>query len=211
MKHSNIYHTARKVLIYTSFTIVAVIVLIPLYYLILASFTVHPPFTDGWLLFPDGIEGFSTMPGSNRSEGAYWHGTNSIQIAVLFAGGLFLTSMVGHSPCYIPIPGRTFIFILVLIVMMIPIEILMLPLYNLTVKWRIINTKAGVIPPFMVAGNAIFFPSVQTSLPVDLMDRSYWRGYRIWHILQDMLPLMRPFGAMTIFSWWVGTCLYGRL
>jgi arabinosaccharide transport system permease protein len=85
--------------------------------------------------------------------------------------------------------------------MMIPIEILMLPLYNLTVKWRIINTKAGVILPFMVAGNAIFFfRQFSTSLPVDLMDAGRIDGATEYGIyFRIMVPLMKPaFGAMTI-------------
>jgi len=41
--------------------------------------------------------------------------------------------------------------------MMMPLEILMLPLYKLIVDMRIINTYAGVILPFVVSPIAIFF------------------------------------------------------
>ncbi|HHY81424.1 MAG TPA: carbohydrate ABC transporter permease [Clostridiales bacterium] len=206
MSYSKIYNAPKKILIYTFFTIAAVIVLIPFYYLILASFTdTTRLFTDGLTLIPrwDRMGFFNYARTVTDREGAYWAWySNSIQIAVLFTvGGLFFTSMVGYSLATYRFRGRTFIFILVLIVMMIPIEILMLPLYNLTVKWRIINTKAGVILPFMVAGNAIFFfRQFSTSLPVELMDAGRIDGATEYGIyFRIMVPLMKPaFGAMTI-------------
>ena len=136
-------------------------------------------------------------------DGVYWSWyINSIQIAVFFtAGALFFTSMVGYALSAYRFRGRTFIFILVLIVMMLPIEILMLPLYNLTVKWGIINTKAGVILPFMLAGNAIFFfRQFSTSLPLELMDAGRIDGATEYGIYFNIMgPLMKPaFCAMTI-------------
>ena len=72
-------------------------------------------------------------------------------------------------------------------------------LYNLTVKWRIINTKAGVILPFMVAGNAISFRQFSTSLPVDLMDAGRIDGATEYSIYFSYGTSMKPaFGAMTI-------------
>ena len=187
-------------------SIVAVIVLIPFYYLVLASFTdTTRLFTDGLTLIPrwERMGFFNYARTFVERDGVYWSWyINSIQIAVFFtAGALFFTSMVGYALSAYRFRGRTFIFILVLIVMMLPIEILMLPLYNLTVKWGIINTKAGVILPFMLAGNAIFFfRQFSTSLPLELMDAGRIDGATEYGIyFKIMVPLMKPaFGAMTI-------------
>jgi len=184
----------------------AVIVLIPFYYLVLASFTdTTRLFTDGLTLIPrwERMGFFNYARTLTERDGVYWSWySNSIQIAALFTiGALFFTSMVGYALATYQFRGRNLIFILVLIVMMIPIEILMLPLYNLTVKWRIINTKAGVILPFMLAGNAIFFfRQFSTSLPLELMDAGRIDGATEYGIFfKIMVPLMRPaFGAMTI-------------
>jgi len=132
---------------------------------------------------------------------AHWY-KNSLVIMVMFtAGALLLTSMVGYSLGAYRMRGRNLIFIVVLIVMMIPIEILMLPLYRLSVNWGIINTKAGVVLPFMVSASAIFFFRQFTSgLPLELMDAGRIDGATEFGIFyRIMVPLMKPaFGAMTI-------------
>jgi len=195
-----------KILIYIVLTMVAVIVLIPLYYLLLASFTdTTRLFTDGLTLVPqlDRMGIFNYLRTATERDGVYWSWyANSIVIAAFFtAGALFFTSMVGYALGTYRFRGRTLIFVLVLIVMMIPIEILMLPLYNLTVKWGIINSKAGVILPFMLAGNSIFFfRQFSTGLPIELMDAGRIDGATEYGIyFKIMMPLMKPaFGAMTI-------------
>ncbi len=81
--------------------------------------------------------------------------------------------------------------------MMIPTEILMLPLYKLMVSFKMINTYWGVIVPTMVAPIAIFFfRQYALGLPKELLDaaridgcsefRSFFQHYgsvdeaRVW-------------------------------
>ncbi|GHV90582.1 L-arabinose transport system permease protein AraQ [Spirochaetia bacterium] len=185
---------------------ISLIVLLPLYYLLLASFTrMSHIFAEGLSLFPQfermGIMNYITMATSR--DGVYWAWYyNSLVLALMYtAGGLFLTSLVGYSLGVYRFKGRNLIFILVLVVMMLPIEILMLPLYNLTIKWHIINTKAGVILPFIVGGNAVFFfRQFSSGLPLELMDAGRIDGATEYGIFfKIMVPLMKPaFGAMTI-------------
>jgi arabinosaccharide transport system permease protein len=185
---------------------ISIIVILPLYYLLLASFTrTTHIFASGLQLKPDfermGVMNYITMA-TNR-EGAYWNWyTNSIIIAFMYTiGALFLTSLVGYGLGVYHFKGKNIVFVLVLIVMMLPIEILMLPLYNLTIKWRIINTKAGVILPFLVSGNAVFFfRQFSSGLPLELMDAGRIDGATEYGIFfRIMAPLMRPaYGAMTI-------------
>jgi arabinosaccharide transport system permease protein len=185
---------------------ISIVVIIPLYYLLLASFTrTTHIFASGLQLKPNfermGVMNYITMT-INR-EGAYWNWyTNSIIIAFMYTiGALFFTSLVGYGLGVYHFKGKNVVFVLVLIVMMLPIEILMLPLYNLTIKWRIINTKAGVILPFLVSGNAVFFfRQFSSGLPLELMDAGRIDGATEYGIFfRIMAPLMRPaYGAMTI-------------
>jgi arabinosaccharide transport system permease protein len=185
---------------------ISIIVILPLYYLLLASFTrTTHIFASGLQLKPNfermGVMNYITMA-TNR-EGVYWNWyTNSIIIAFMYTiGALFLTSLAGYGLGVYHFKGKNVVFVLVLIVMMLPIEILMLPLYNLTIKWRIINTKAGVILPFLVSGNAVFFfRQFSSGLPLDLMDAGRIDGATEYGIFfRIMAPLMRPaYGAMTI-------------
>lgn len=185
---------------------IVIIVMIPLYYLLLSSFTnTTRIFAAGLTLVPrwENMGFFNYVTTFTARNGIYWNWyLNSLIIAAMFtAGALFFTSMVGYSFGAYQFRGKNFLFVLVLIVMMIPFEILMLPLYNLTLRWGILNTRAGVILPFMIAGNAIFFfRQFCSGLPLELMDAGRIDGATEFGIyFKIMMPLMKPaFGAMTI-------------
>lgn len=143
-------------------------------------------------------------------EGIYlqWY-KNSLLITFLqTAVAIFLSAMVGYGLAMYRFKGRNVIFVAVLVVMMVPVEILILPLYQLTTTLRIIDTFAGVILPFAVPPVAVFFfRQYAVGLPKDLLDSGRIDGcseYGIYFRL--MMPLMKPaFGAMIIlqamFSW----------
>ena len=121
---------------------------------------------------------------------------------------IFLSAMVGYGLAVYRFKGRNLIFICVLVVMMVPIEILLLPLYQLTVSLHIIDTYAGVILPFAVPPVAVFFfRQFAVGLPKDLIDAGRIDGCSEFGIyFKIMMPIMKPaFGAMTIlqamFSW----------
>ena len=185
---------------------ISIIVLVPLYYLVLASFTnVTHIFAQGLKLLPNtghlGVMNYITM--ATDRNGIYWYWYfNSLLITLIYTvGSLFLTSLAGYGLGVYHFKGKNLLFILVLIVMMLPIEILMLPLYNLMISMKIINTKAGVILPFLVSSNAIFFfRQFCSSLPLELMDAGRIDGATEYGIyFRIMSPLMKPaYGAMTI-------------
>lgn len=143
-------------------------------------------------------------------EGIYlqWY-KNSLLITFLqTAISVFCSAMVGYGLAVYPFKGRNLIFIAVLVVMMVPVEILILPLYKLSITLGIINTYAGVILPFAVPPVAVFFfRQFALGLPRDLLDAGRIDGCSEFGIyFKIMVPLMKPaFGAMVIlqamFSW----------
>ncbi|MDR2535054.1 MAG: carbohydrate ABC transporter permease [Treponema sp.] len=98
---------------------------------------------------------------------------------------------------------RTLLFFLVIATMMVPFEILMLPLYVEIIALKLVNTMAGVIVPGLCGAAAIFFfRQYMTGLPKELLDAGRIDGaheYRICFTI--MLPLTKPaFAAMGILS-----------
>src|SRR5690554_1441621 len=143
-------------------------------------------------------------------NGIYLHWfKNSILITTLQTVlSVFLSAMVGYGLAMYRFKGRNLIFLTVLVVMMVPLEILILPLYKLTVSLRIINTYAGVILPFAVPAFAVFFfRQYAQGLSKDLLDAGRIDGCSEFGIFfKIMMPLMLPaFGPMIIlqamFSW----------
>ncbi|MFH5183465.1 carbohydrate ABC transporter permease [Paenibacillus sp. TAB 01] len=188
------------------FLIVCFIVLFPLYYMFMASFKSSKElFRNGmdFRIIPSlmSLDNYKLLFSGKGSVYMFWY-RNSLGITVLHTVlSLFLSSLVGYGLAAYSFKGRNVIFTLVLFVMMIPLEILMLPLYKLIVKMGIINTYAGVILPFVVSPMAIFFfRQYVTGISKDFMDAGRIDGCSEFGIFfRIMAPLMQPaFGAMGI-------------
>jgi arabinosaccharide transport system permease protein len=130
------------------------------------------------------------------NDGLYflWY-KNSIMITVIqTALALLFCSMVGYGLAVYNFRGRNIIFVLVLVVMMIPTEILILPLFKLTIFMNIIDTKAGVILPFIVSPFAVFFfRQYAMGIPHDLIDSGRIDGCNeIAIFFRIISPVMLP-------------------
>ncbi|MFL0250211.1 carbohydrate ABC transporter permease [Clostridium neuense] len=195
-----------SVLLFLFFVILAIITLIPFYAMLLASFK---PATE---LFRYGLNlrlDFNIMnfknylPLFNDDSILYidWY-KNSVLITLISTVlSLLLSAMVGYGLAKYKFKGRNLIFILVLFIMMVPVEILILPLYKLTVSMHIINTYAGIILPFAISPSAVFFfRQYAEGIPKDFMDAARIDGCSEYGIFfRVMAPLMKPaFGAMII-------------
>lgn len=205
-KKKKISEIVISVIVFIFFCILAVIALLPFYAMLLASFK---PATE---LFRYGLNlkiDFSVMSFKNYSAlfndstilYLSWY-KNSVLITLINTLlSLLLSSMVGYGLAKYNFKGRNFIFILVLFVMMVPVEILILPLYKLTVSLKIINTYWGIILPFVISPSAVFFfRQYAQGIPRDFMDAARIDGCSEYGIFfKIMAPLMQPaFGAMTI-------------
>lgn len=187
-------------------TVVIFCFLFPVYYLLLASLQDSSEiFRSGMKFFYDrevmSIRNYGLL--YNYRNGIYMHWfKNSVLIASFFTvSALFFSSMVGYALGVYNFKLKNTIFTLVLLVMMIPLEILMLPLFTLIVQLKIINSYAGVILPFMVSPIAVFFfRQYASSIAKDFMDAGRIDGCNEFGLyFKIMAPLMKPaFGAMTI-------------
>ncbi|ASB54116.1 L-arabinose transport system permease protein AraQ [Bacillus velezensis] len=111
--------------------------------------------------------------------------------------------MIGYGLGVYEFKGRNIIFVLVLIIMMVPLEVMMLPLFKLTVGLHLIDSYTGVILPFIVSPVAVFFfRQYALGLPKDLLDSARMDGCTEFGIFfRIMAPLMKPaFGAMIILQ-----------
>lgn len=154
--------TAIKITMLVVFTIVGVIFLFPLFALLLASFKPSQELLRFGLnvqLQPEvlTLSNYSFIFSGSAGHYFDWY-KNSVLITVIYTVlCLILTSMVGYALAVYQFRGKNLLFGLVLAVMMLPVEIIMLPLYKLMITLKMINTYWGVILPFVVAPLPIFF------------------------------------------------------
>ena len=98
---------------------------------------------------------------------------------------------------------QNFLFFLVIATMMVPFEILMLPLYQEMIDLNLINSAAGVILPGLCGASTIFFfRQYMMGLPKELLDAGRIDGATEYGIcIKIMLPITKPaFAAMAILS-----------
>jgi len=188
-------------------TFAGLVFLLPVYSLVLAAFrpgqelmrfgitikTLIP--TD---LTTDNVLGLFT---ARKGAYGYWL-RNSIVIMVLRTGlSVFVSAFVGYGLGIYEFKGRNFFISLVLFLMVVPIQILILPLYRMVINFGLINTVWGVVLPFIVYPFAIFFfRQFAVSLPKAFLDAGRIDGVtEVGIYFRIMMPLMTPaFGAMII-------------
>lgn len=158
------------------------------------------------LTFEPGISSFSNYAALNTyRDGIYWMWYRSSAIIMLLQTviGLFFGSLVGYGLAMYDFKGKNLIFTIVLVVMMIPFEILLLPLYRMLIRAHLTDSYFGVVlpylvPPFMV----FFFRQYVLGLPKELLEAGRIDGCTDYGVFfRIMVPIMIPaFGAMTILS-----------
>ena len=158
------------------------------------------------LTFEPGISSFKNYAALNTyRDGIYWQWYKSSAIIMVLQTviGLFFGSLVGYGLAMYDFKGKNAIFTIVLIVMMMPFEILLLPLYRMLIRAKLTDTYIGVIMPYLVPPFMVFFFRQYVSgLPKELLEAGRIDGCTDYGVFfKIMVPIMIPaFGAMTILS-----------
>ncbi len=212
MKASN-FDNVQRVGLFLLFTILAVLALFPFYCLFLGSFKPTTELLRYGLnvkLQPElwSLENYKQLFTAEGTRYWYWYRNSLLLTTLQTAASLFFSAFVGYGLAIYQFKGRNLLFGLVLFTMMIPLEILILPLYKTMIFFRLINTYTGVFLPFVVTPFAVFFfRQYALGLPKDLLDAARIDGCtEFGAYFRVMMPLMLPaFGAMAIlqalFSW----------
>lgn len=129
---------------------------------------------------------------------------NSLIVAVLVTVcNLLFCSMVGYALAKLDFTGRSKVFGVVLIALMVPGNLLILPLYVLMNKLSLIDTYAGLVLPFAAGAFGVFLMrQFMQSVPDELLEAARIDGAGEWYIFfRIVLPLVRPaLATLAIFT-----------
>ena len=214
--------SVATVIIVALFALLAFLIIVPLYALLLGTFK------GGAELFVSGLNlnptwdklhlnswrylftGVMSDGVKNPHDYFIWY-KNSLFI-VFVQGGLtlLLSSMVAYGLSKYRFKGQNVMFLCVLLVMMIPLEILMLPMYSQINTMGLRDSYAGVMLPFLVSMSAVFFfRQFLEGIPIDLLDAGRVDGcteYGIFFriIMPIMLPAYASMAVMVGMGAWNG-------
>ncbi len=198
----------QKVLLVTLLSIVGIMILIPVWTMVVTALTPEGlVFTQGTRLWPAQVsrENFDQLGSQFPFLRWYW---NSFVTASLFTiGQLFSCSITAFALSFFRFRGRDLLLVLVLATMMLPFQVLMVPLFWLMKTLQLTNNLAALwLPAFFgdVTGAFGIFLLRQAFLqiPRDLAEAAVIDGANpITIFARVYLPLVTPFLAvLTVFS-----------
>ncbi|TDY46728.1 carbohydrate ABC transporter membrane protein 2 (CUT1 family) [Alicyclobacillus sacchari] len=193
-----------------AFLIVAVVVSIyPIYWIYVAG-----TLSDGQIFHYPPSNWFGSHLVSNvkalETSMPVWRDlANSIFVSgITTVSVVFFSSMVGYAFAKYQFWGKSFLFFVVLITIMIPIQTTLIPLFIIISKLHWQNSYQALIVPFLVNGFGVFFMRQQMqSFPEQLLEAARIDGsnefrtfFRI--VVPNVLPSLAALGILTFLQQW---------
>ena len=132
---------------------------------------------------------------------------NSFKITLIVISiSSLLASMAGFAYSKLKFPGSSFLFLLPLSAMMIPNEVIIVPLFRIWSALGFINTHIPLITPNIVGVGGMFgvflFRQFYLSIPSELCEAAYIDGCTPFGIFfRIMLPMsVSPLATLAIFN-----------
>lgn len=128
--------------------------------------------------------------------------------AIVTAGAIIFTSMVGYALAHLEFRGRQSLFYLIIFTMSIPFQITLIPQYILMVEFRWIDTFFALTVPYFLNGlGIIMFRQYFRSIPKDMIDAARIDGcgeFRILFsiVLPNSVPAIITIGIITFMGSW---------
>jgi sn-glycerol 3-phosphate transport system permease protein len=193
-----------KVWRYALLTILAAIVLFPVYMTVIGSL-LHP---EQLLSRPPTM--FPTHPTWDTYSTAWSAGhlatylRNSAIVAVAITLGQVVTAILaGYAFAFLEFPFRRTLFLVFLATLMVPFEITIVTNLQTVVSLHWYNTYAGLAVPFMATGfGAFLMRQAFLGVPRDLQDAAALDGYgHLRFMARVAVPLARPaVAALAVFG-----------
>ncbi len=187
--------------------LVALLALIPFWAMFIGTFQ------DGSLLIRYGLNLGLNPSDANldnyvmlfTDSGNYfrWFANSLFVTVVQVVGTLFISAFVAYGFAMYDFRFKTALFICVIVIMTVPFEMLMLPLYVQTNAMGLDNSYVAVILPFLAQATTIFFfRQYLIGIPKEILEAGRVDGVSEYGIFfRLVLPLMKPaMAAMAILN-----------
>lgn len=200
-------NSASRIGLLIFFILLFIVIMLPFYAITLASFKPGEDLIRYGLnlRFDLSVMSFDNFvflfTGSHDYFMWFW---NSLFLTIVqVVGTLLVSAFVAYGFAAYDFKGKNFLFILVLMIMMVPFEILLLPLYKLIFDLHMTNSYSAIIIPGIAnAGAIFFFRQYLVGIPRAIMDSGRVDGANEYAIFVKLImPIMKPsFAAMGILT-----------
>ncbi len=194
----------RNGLTYLILIVFMLIYLIPILWMVVCSFKpdaelfIYPP-----KLFPSAFSMENYLDAWNRGDfGLYFKNTTIVAVSATVLT-VVINTMAGYAFAKYKFKGSTAIFLFFLATMMLPLEVLMIPIFQVIRVFRLYNNFWGLIIPSAATPAGVFLVRQYfLTIPNELMESARIDGASERKIfLRLMLPLAKPvMSVLAIFA-----------
>lgn len=147
--------------------------------------------------------------GNNNNDMFFRNLFNSLFVAsACSVTTILLASLCGYGLAKFNFKARNAVFMCIMATMMIPFEAIMIPLYMVASKFKMMNTLQGLIIPFLVSAFGVFqMRQYLITFPSEFLDASrvdglgefsiYWRI-----VLPNCTPVVATLGILSFRNQW---------
>ncbi|WP_339321994.1 carbohydrate ABC transporter permease [Paenibacillus sp. FSL W8-0194] len=198
---------AAKIAIFALFAVICLLILIPFYAVTIASFKPGEDLIRYGLNLRFDVSAMSLDNFAYLFTGdhAYfkWFFNSLLLTVVQVALTLIVSATVAYGFAAYDFKGKNMLFVCVLLIMMVPFEILLLPLYRLIYDMGLMNSYSAIILPGVASAATIFFfRQYLSGVPKEIIAAGRVDGATEYGIYARLiLPVMKPsFAAMAILN-----------
>lgn len=188
------------------------IIFFPIWLAFVASTVTQPEIVSPPMpLLPGGhfIENYSRALFSGVNVPVYTMLLNSLVMALGIAIGKIAISLLSaFAIVYFKFPGRTFFFWMIFITLMLPVEVRIVPTYEVVAGFGMLNSYSGLIFPLIASATATFlFRQFFMTVPDELAEAARVDGASPMRFFIDiLLPMSRTniaalFVILFIYGW----------
>ncbi len=132
-----------------------------------------------------------------------WYFNSFLTSAIISIVTVILASMAAFAFSRVPFKGRSILFWIILAGIMVPIQILIVPLFTQMQSFGLVDTYWGIMLPQFASPIAVFiFKQYFDGIPKELEEAAIMDGASRWRVYwQIWMPLARPaIAAVAIFA-----------
>jgi multiple sugar transport system permease protein len=132
-----------------------------------------------------------------------WYFNSFLTSAIISIVTVILASMAAFAFSRVPFKGRNILFWIILAGIMVPIQILIVPLFTQMQSFGLVDTYWGIMLPQFASPIAVFiFKQYFDGIPKELEEAAIMDGASRWRVYwQIWMPLARPaIAAVAIFA-----------
>lgn len=134
---------------------------------------------------------------------------NSLIVALVVTFGKITVSLLSaYAVVFFRFPGRSFVFWLIFLTLMLPVEVRILPTYEVVSNLGLLNSFSGITLPIIASATAtLLFRQFFMTIPDELVEAAKLDGAGAMRFLKDIvIPLSRTniaalFVILFIYGW----------